>query len=204
MPRIDSQLHDEPDDEPADRGDAISLPELAEVVPAVAGIPLQPALTAKIEGPLDRLAANVAIRSAAGDVKGDLVATMALPDQAIQGELSISHLDVAPVVRQANLKTDLTAILKSDLHAASFADLDTWRGTIAITTPRVSGLGYAVERFQANADITGRSVHLDGTVDAYRAAASFQGRVAFHHPQQPLFDVPGTYGMSISRRCHGS
>ncbi|MEP7304911.1 MAG: translocation/assembly module TamB domain-containing protein [Acidobacteriota bacterium] len=172
--------------------DAISLPEFAQVVPAVAGILLQPSLNAKVEGPLDRLAANIAIRSAAGDVKGDFVADLALPDQAIRGELSISHFDVAPVVRQATLKTDVTAIVKSDLHAASLADLDTWRGTIAITTPRVSGLGYAIERLQANAKVMGRSVDLDGTVDAYRAAASFRGRVAVQNPQRPLFDVLGS------------
>jgi hypothetical protein len=52
--------------------DKLSLPEIARVVPALAGVALQPAFEIKINGPLDRLGVDMNVRSSAGQMTGQL------------------------------------------------------------------------------------------------------------------------------------
>ena len=46
--------------------DKLSLPEIARVVPALAGVLLQPAFELKVNGPMDRLGVEMNVRSSAG------------------------------------------------------------------------------------------------------------------------------------------
>src|SRR6476620_3134585 len=54
--------------------DKLSIPEIARVVPSLAGINLQPAFELKTSGPLDGLGIDMNVRSSAGQVTGQLVA----------------------------------------------------------------------------------------------------------------------------------
>src|SRR5437870_6365702 len=54
--------------------DKLSIPEIARLVPALAGVKLQPAFEIKLNGPLDRLGVDMNVRSSAGDAIGKIVA----------------------------------------------------------------------------------------------------------------------------------
>jgi len=63
--------------------DKLSIPEIARLVPALAGVKLQPAFELKLNGPADRLGVDMNVRSSAGNITGNVVATgraRVLPD----------------------------------------------------------------------------------------------------------------------------
>src|SRR4051812_24448478 len=78
--------------------DKVSLPELARVLPALAGIKLQPAFELKLDGPLDHLGVDMNMRSSAGQITGTLVADVLAPGQSVAGDVSVRHLDLAPLL----------------------------------------------------------------------------------------------------------
>ena len=59
--------------------DKTSVPEVAHLVPAIAGIALQPAFELGLNGPLDRLGVDMNVRSSASQVTGTLTADLAAP-----------------------------------------------------------------------------------------------------------------------------
>ena len=96
--------------------DKVSLPELARLFPALAGIELQPAFELKANGPLDRLGVDMNVRSSAGEVTGTLVADVQAPGQAVNGTLSVRHLDLAPLLNDPAQKSDITADARLDVQ----------------------------------------------------------------------------------------
>ena len=65
--------------------DKLSLPEIARIVPALAGIRLQPAFELKLNGPMDHLGVDMNVRSTAGQVTGKIVADVKAPGQSAAG-----------------------------------------------------------------------------------------------------------------------
>src|SRR5438132_5055220 len=102
--------------------DKLSLPEIARVVPALAGVRLQPAFQVKLDGPLDRLGVEMNVQSSAGEAYGKVLADVMTPGQSVAGDISIRHLDLAPLVKTPRQKSDLTADAKVDIRAQSFSD----------------------------------------------------------------------------------
>jgi hypothetical protein len=173
--------------------DKVSLPELARVLPALAGIRLQPAFELKLDGPLDRLGVVMNVRSSAGQVTGKLVADVMAPGQAVAGEVSVRHLDLAPLLKNPKQKSDITADAKVDVRAESFSNLDSIRGTASLSAPRLAAAGYAAEKIRADAEIEGRNVRLKAEASAYGAAATAAGHVTVPQGSDPLaFDIRGS------------
>src|SRR5207302_3703407 len=104
--------------------DKLSLPEIARVVPALAGVRLQPAFQIKLDGPLDRLGVEMNVQSSAGNAFGKVLADVLAPNQSVNGDLSIRHLDLAPILKNPRQKSDITADAKVDLHGESFANVN--------------------------------------------------------------------------------
>ena len=107
----------------------LSLPEIAPIVPALRGIPLQPAFEVKLNGPTNRLAIEMAVRSAAGQVSGTLIADLAQPDQSVSGNVVLRHLDLAPIIRNPDGKSDISGKAAVKVHGVApvqhrFAALD--------------------------------------------------------------------------------
>ena len=48
--------------------DKLSLPEFSQIIPALAGVHLQPAFELKLDGPMDRLGVTMNVRSSAGQI----------------------------------------------------------------------------------------------------------------------------------------
>jgi autotransporter translocation and assembly factor TamB len=123
--------------------DKLSIPEIAKVVPALAGVRLQPAFELKIAGPAEALAVEMNARSSAGDVLGKFVADVGMPGQSVQGTLSVRHLNLAPIVNDARQRTDLTADARLDIRAHRLSDLESMRGTVSVNAPRLVASGTA-------------------------------------------------------------
>jgi autotransporter translocation and assembly factor TamB len=172
--------------------DKTSLPEIARLVPALAGIRLQPAFELKLDGTADHLGIDMNVRSSAGDVLGKFVADVKAPGQSVTGNLSVRHLDLAAIVRNPRERSDITANAQVDVRAANFSDRNSLRGTVKLDAPRIAVAGYSAEQVKANARVEGRHVALDGRAAAYGAAADAAGRVTLPEGKQPLtYDLHG-------------
>src|SRR5829696_1004236 len=77
--------------------DKLSIPEIARIVPALAGVKLQPAFEIKLDGPMNRLGVTVNVRSTAGQIAGQVTADMVAPGQAVAGDVSVRNLDLAQI-----------------------------------------------------------------------------------------------------------
>ena len=157
--------------------DKTSLPEIARLVPALAGIRLQPSFDVKADGPLDRLALEMNVRSSAGQISGKMVADLLAPGQSVQGDLSVRKLDLAALLNDPKQKSDITADARVNLHGEALSNINALRGTVTLDSPRLVAAGYVAERIHANAHINGRTVGLDGRALAYGSAATVAGDV---------------------------
>ena len=157
--------------------DKLSVPEIAGLVPALAGIRLQPSFNVKAEGPLDRLGVEMNVQSSAGMASGTLVADLLTPGQAVQGDLSVRHLDLSTLLNDPARKSDITANARVDLHGEALSHINGLHGTLSLDSPRLVAGGYVAERLHANARINGRQLGIDGSALAYGAAATVAGRV---------------------------
>jgi autotransporter translocation and assembly factor TamB len=157
--------------------DKLSLPEIARLVPALAGIRLQPSFNLKADGPFDRLGVEMNVQSSAGMASGKMVADLLAPGQSVQGDLSVKHLNLSTLLNDPAQKSDITADARFELHGEALSNLNALRGTVTLDSPRLVAAGYVAERIHANARINGRTVGLDGRALAYGSAATVSGTV---------------------------
>jgi autotransporter translocation and assembly factor TamB len=169
--------------------DKLSIPEIARLVPALANIKLQPKFAVKLDGPLDRLGVEMNVQSSAGEAWGKLIADVEAPKQSVAGDLSVRHLDLAPLLNDPRQKSDITADARVDLHGQSFSDLDSMRGTASLRAQRITAAGYSAGPMQAKAQIAGRRVDVNAAAQAYGASATANGRITLN--AEPLFDLRG-------------
>ena len=155
----------------------LSLPEFAQIVPALAGVKLRPAFEFALNGPMDRLDVAMNVRSSAGNLTGKVVADILAPGQSVTGDLSVRRLDLAQILNDPKQKSDITANARLDIHGEALANVDSLRGTLALDAPRVVAAGYAAGPIHAKARIEGRKVALDGNAAAYGATATVAGNV---------------------------
>ncbi|HEV3060355.1 MAG TPA: hypothetical protein VGY48_19080, partial [Vicinamibacterales bacterium] len=156
--------------------DKLSIPELARVVPALAGVQLEPAFEIKANGPLDRLGVDMNVRSSAGQLTGRLTVDPRGATQSIVGDLSVRHLDLAPILNDPRQKSDISSSVHLNLRADN-ADPDTVRGDLALQAPQVAADGYLVGPVDAKAHVAGRHIDLTARAVSYSAGATISGRV---------------------------
>jgi len=157
--------------------DKLSIPEIARLVPALAGVRLQPAFEIKLNGPLDRLGIDMNVRSSGGDAVGRLVADVLEPGQAVRGDLTVRHIDLAQLLNDPKQKSDITGNAHMDIHGDSFQKIDSLRGGLSIDSPRIVAAGYTAGPLDAKAQIEGRRIALSARAMAYGASATASGRV---------------------------
>jgi autotransporter translocation and assembly factor TamB len=156
--------------------DKLSIPEIARLVPALAGVKLQPAFEIKLNGPLDQLGVDMNVRSSAGEAVGKIVADILEPVQAVRGDLTVRHLDLSAILNDPKQKSDITANAHVDVRADSFQKLDTLHGNIALDSPRVVAAGYTAGPINAKAQIDGRRAQFSAKANAYGASATAVGK----------------------------
>jgi len=172
--------------------DKTSIPELAKFVPAIRGVELQPAFEAGFNGPLDRLGVDVNVRSSACQLTATLTTDLAAPGYAASGNLSVSHVNLAPLLKDTKEASDISADAVVDLRADSLSDPASLAGTVKIDAPRIVAAGYTVDRLKGTATLAGRRVELNAQAASYGASATVTGRVVVPESSEPLgFDLRG-------------
>ncbi|MEO8260165.1 MAG: translocation/assembly module TamB domain-containing protein [Acidobacteriota bacterium] len=166
--------------------DKLSLPEIARIVPALDGIRVEPAFEIHVNGPTDRLGIDMNVRSSAGALTGSLVADVSAPGQSVTGDVTVRHLDLAPLLKSPAQKSDVTGTVRLDLQAETLSDLNSLRGSLHVDAPRVVAAGLTVEQIKGDAHIEGRRVDLDGRASAFGATATAAGRVTLPEGREPL------------------
>jgi translocation and assembly module TamB len=175
----------------------VSLPEIGRVVPAAEGYALSPSFTIKASGPADRLALDVNVRSEAGNVKGQLTTDVKAPDLGVRGEVDVERLNLAPILKAAARRSDLTGHAKLDLTIpsapASAPVADRLKGSFAFTGRRIVAEGYTASNVRVTGAIDGSRITLDGRADAYGGTATAKGSIVTPAPGRPLaFDLRGS------------
>ena len=165
--------------------DKLSLPEIARLVPALAGIRLQPSFNVKLDGALDRLGVEMNVQSSAGNASGKMMADLVSPGQSVQGDLSVRHIDLSTLLNDPKQKSDISADAHVDLHGEALSNINALRGSLTLDAPRVVAAGYVAERVHANARIDGRQLGIDGRARAYGASATVAGNVTLPDLDRP-------------------
>jgi autotransporter translocation and assembly factor TamB len=158
--------------------DKLSIPEIARLVPALAGVELQPAFELKTAGTFDHLTIDMNVRTGgAGDLVGTIVTDLLEPAQSIKGDVTVRRVDLAQLLADPKQKSDITANAHVDIHGDSFSKLDTMRGGVSLDASRVAYQRYAAGPIVLDAQFEGRRVDLSAKAHAYGASATAKGRV---------------------------
>ncbi len=155
--------------------DKFSLPEIARLVPALSGIPLQPAFEVQARGPLSALKVDAEVRSDAGQIDATLQVDAAKPVRRIAGTVTMRGLDLAPLAKNPRLKSDLTAVVTADVRLPEGSE--GVHGTYTVDGDRVAIAGYDVRNVQAAGRVDGQTVTVDGRAQAYGGRATVDGTV---------------------------
>src|SRR5712691_2770291 len=156
--------------------DKLALNEIARLVPALRGLPLQPAFELSARGPADRLAIDVNAREAqVGNVIGNLTVDAVEPERRVAGTVHLAHFNVAPVVKNETLKSDISGQGQLDLTLPS--GQQPLSGTYSIDASRAMVAGYEARNLKAKGRIDGDTVRLDVSAAAYGARATAAGTV---------------------------
>src|SRR5919106_2445414 len=155
--------------------------EFARIFPALRGYPMQPAFEVSARGPLHSLAVDLNARERSlGQLAGDLTVDAAGPERRVTGTVSMAHLNVAPVVRRADMKSDISGEARIDLALPS--EGRPVRGTYSVRADRVQILGYDARNVDASGRIDGRVIHVKGSANAYGGRATTDGVVTVGRP----------------------
>jgi autotransporter translocation and assembly factor TamB len=161
--------------------DKFDVEEIAQVFPLLRGYALQPAFEVSASGPLDRLSVDLNAREAGvGQIAGDLTVDATGPERRVTGAVSMAHLNVAPLVRRADVKSDITGDARIDLALPSAGR--PIRGTYTVNADRVQIIGYDARNVDASGRIDGRVIHVKGSADAYGGRAMTDGVVVAGRP----------------------
>ena len=171
-----------------------SLPEISRVLPAASGYALHPAFNVRAEGPAEKLALHLDVKSEAGKVRGDVTADVEAPDFAIRGDVDVERLNLAPILKNPAQRTDLTGRAALDLRVASPRRsreaalsendgtsepfLDRMSGTFRFQGPHVTAAGYTATNVRVSGGFSDGRISLDGRAAAYGGTATAKGFVA--------------------------
>ncbi len=128
----------------------ISLPEIGRIIPAAAPYRLHPVVDIKANGPAERLALDLNVRSEAGNVRGQVTADVQGPAMGAAGEVQVEHLDLAQLLQNPEQRSDITGRARLDLEVAatpaSAPVAERLSGTFAFAGPQGRGGGLFRDR----------------------------------------------------------
>ena len=172
--------------------DRMSIPEIARLVPALAGRPVTPAFQIALDGPLNRLNVTLNLRSSAGDVSGRVVADLDGPQQSVTGDVDVRRLDLAPLLPSRPQKTDISVKAHADLRGASLRQLDRLQGMITFTAPHVAVVGLAADSIAGSVRLAGTAMTIDTRFAMYEASVTAAGRLVLPRKSSPFtYDLRG-------------
>jgi autotransporter translocation and assembly factor TamB len=157
----------------------LALNEFARLVPALSGYALQPAVQARITGPLDNLKVELNAKDKGlGQADASLTVDLDGAQKRIAGSADVEHFNVASVIRNANATTvqsDITGRAQFDLALPSGrAPLS---GTYSANAADVQIAGYRARDVVASGRIDGRTIRVNARANAYGGTATAVGVV---------------------------
>jgi autotransporter translocation and assembly factor TamB len=179
------------------------------VVPAAAEYRLHPAFDIKAEGPAERLALDLNVRSEAGNVRGQITADVQGPAMGAKGELDVQNLNLATILNDPPQRSNITGRAQLDLKVAatpaSAPVADRLSGSFAFSGPRVAAAGYEATNVRVRGAIAGRRIQLDGRAAAYGGSATAKGFILTASGRRPFsFDLSGSADNVNLKRLPGS
>jgi translocation and assembly module TamB len=174
----------------------VSLAEIGRIVPAAAEYPLTPQFTVSASGPLTQLELDLDVQSEAGDVRGQVTADLQAPQYAVRGTVNLTALDLAPLVRDPEQRSEITGRAEVDLRVAAEPEAapvtDRMAGTFQFAGPTVMAAGYRATDVRATGTLDGPRVNVDGRAAAYGGTATARGFLILPAEGRPLaFDFRG-------------
>jgi autotransporter translocation and assembly factor TamB len=175
----------------------VSMPEVARLVPGAEGYALHPSLNIKANGPADRLALVLDIKSEAGNVRGNLTADVKAPDFEFKGDVDAERLDLAPILKDPSQRSSITGRANIDIDIASQPSrvrlADRITGTYRFTGPHVRAAGYEARNVRATGRLDGPRITLDARADAYGGTGTARGFVVTPAPGRAVaYDLRGS------------
>jgi hypothetical protein len=160
----------------------LSLPELGSVLPVVSGYELHPTLSVRTNGPADRLALDLDIRSEAGLARGQVTADLLAPDFRFAGPLHVERFNLAPILRNPAQRSNITGDAQFDVTLASQPAarpaLDRLRGSFTFRGPHALAFGYEATKLAIKGSFAGPRLTLDAAAaDAYGGYAATRGSI---------------------------
>lgn len=175
---------------------SISLPEIGRIVPAAAPYALHPVVDIKANGPAERLALDLDVRSEAGNIRGQVTADVQGPAMGAEGDVQVEHLNLAQLLQDPAQRSDITGRAQLDLEVAvtpaAAPVAERLSGTFTFTGPRVVAAGYAASDVRVRGTIKGPRIELDGRAKAYGGTATARGFIVTPSERRPVsFDLRG-------------
>jgi autotransporter translocation and assembly factor TamB len=178
--------------------DKLAIPEVARLVPALAGILVQPAFRVTASGPLNAVAFDFAVRSSAGDASGQVTADLAGREHALAGEVHLKDLDLAPLVGTPAARSSLSGLARVDVRFPAAAGSGPVAGSFSVSTFSARLAGYQAQQIEARGRVDGRKV----TVEQGRAVAYGARATAFGSVEPGVRGKNGTPGLAMD--LHGA
>jgi hypothetical protein len=170
----------------------LSVPELAAVLPALAGRPLTPAFTLALDGPLSRLKVALYMRASAAEAWARLVTDVDGPQQSAVGDVEVRHLDLAPILADKSQKSDLSVTAKTDLYGAALSQFGQLSGLVTFSAPHVAIAGVAADHINGSAKLARGTMTIDTHAGMYGAGVTAAGQLILPANRQPFgYDLRG-------------
>lgn len=174
----------------------VSLPEIGRIVPAAAGYELRPAFDVKANGPAERLALDLNVRSEAGNARGRITADVKGPELGVKGQVHVEELNLAPILKNPAQRSNITGTATLDVGVAEAAAgtpiVDRLTGNFRFEGPRAAAAGYEATNVRARGGFANGRITLDARAAAYGGTATAQGFIAPPSGRRPLsFDLQG-------------
>lgn len=175
------------------RSDRLSLPELAGVFSALNRLAIEPAVDARLEGPLDRVRTEITARYARSAIAGPVTVDFVTPARRLSGAVTVERLDLAPLLNDAAHRSDISGRVSFELQLPDRATGRPLRAEYAFEGPTVRYVGYDAQSVRARGRIVGARVTFDARLRAYGAAATGAGviRPAVDEGETVAYDVRG-------------
>ena len=176
----------------------VSMPEMGRVVPVLSGYLLHPTVAIKTNGPTNRLVMDLDVRTEAGRLRGPLTTDLASPDFAFAGPLRVERLNLGPILKSPEQKSDITGDVQIDLTLPSApqtaAAFDRLGGRFVFNGSRAIALGYDASDIKAAGSFKGSRITLaSASARAYGARATTRGVIVLPQGRRPIsFDLQGT------------
>jgi autotransporter translocation and assembly factor TamB len=157
----------------------LALPEIGQFAPAMSGFSLNPAFDITLNGPTDRLAMDLNVKSEAGNATGQVTANLKPSTLAVKGRINLDRLDLAPILKDRAQKSDISGQATVDLAFAPAADgvpfFTRTSGTFEFVGSHAAAIGYEGRNIKASGHLAGGEITLDAEAAAYGATATAKG-----------------------------